>query len=470
MNNYSREEVFKSTLEYFNGDTFATDVWINKYSLKEVDNNTNEIIFHELNPNDMFKRIANEILRIEEKYKINKLTKEEILELIKDFKYIIPQGGSLSGIGNNYQTISLSNCFVIGSDLDSYGSIFQTDQEQVQLMKRRGGVGHDLSALRPKGTKVNNSALTSSGIVPFMDRYSNSTKEVAQDGRRGALMLSIDITHPQAEDFIDAKLTEGKITAANISVKLTDEFMNAVFSDKKFIQQFPVNSQNPKIKKEIDPKQIWKKIIYNAWKSAEPGVLFWDQIIRESVADCYNDFKTVSTNPCVVGDTLVLTNVGWVKIKNLSKYKNVKIITQDKTGKLYNSKLTWSGITTKLDSLFKINLSNGEFLLVNKSHKFYQSDFSEICVDNIKPNQQILGAGNFLLTITSIEKLNKNEDVYDLTAIPNYNFFSILNRSEYIIEDKIIINDNIEFNYFDIVNVENGQKFAYELNENDVIK
>ena len=292
---YTYSEAFASSLEYFGGDEQSANNWIDKYALKDSDGN-----LYEKNPNDMHKRLANEIHRIEKKY-ANSMSANEIFGLLKDFKYIVPQGGPMSGIGNDKQIVSLSNCFVIGNeDSDSYGGIFKTDQEQAQLMKRRGGVGHDLSYLRPKGSLVKNSALTSTGIVPFMERYSNTTREVAQDGRRGALMLSISVKHPDSEDFIDAKLTEGKITCANVSVKITDDFMQAVQNKKHFTQKYPIDSANPKFKKEIDPQHIWKKIIHNAWKSAEPGILFWDTIIRESIPDCYADlgYKTVSTNPC----------------------------------------------------------------------------------------------------------------------------------------------------------------------------
>lgn len=293
---FSDSEAFLASQEYFKGDDLAARVWINKYALKDSDGN-----LYELTPDDMHRRLAKEIYRIETKYD-NPLSEETIYELLKDFKYIVPQGGPMSGIGNNLQIVSLSNCFVIGHDkpTDSYGGILKIDQEQVQLMKRRGGVGHDLSHLRPKGSPVKNSALTSTGIVPFMERYSNTTREVAQDGRRGALMLSVSVKHPDCEDFIDVKLTQGKVTGANVSVKLTDEFMNALINKDKFIQQFPIDDRAPKYIKEVDPQKIWKKIIHNAWKSAEPGILFWDTIIRESVADCYADlgYKTVSTNPC----------------------------------------------------------------------------------------------------------------------------------------------------------------------------
>lgn len=293
---YTADEAFKESLIYFKGDDLAARVWVNKYALKDSYGS----IF-EKNPDDMHRRIAGEIARIEQRYP-NPLSENEIFELIKDFKYIIPQGSPMTGIGNPYQIASLSNCFVIGNegDSDSYGGIMKIDQEQVQLMKRRGGVGHDLSHIRPKGSPVKNSALTSTGIVPFMERFSNSTREVAQDGRRGALMLSVAIKHPDSEDFIDAKMEQGKVTGANVSVRIDDAFMQAVQSGKPYSQQYPVDSVNPLYKKEIDPAALWKKIVHNAWRSAEPGILFWDTIIRESVPDCYADlgYKTVSTNPC----------------------------------------------------------------------------------------------------------------------------------------------------------------------------
>lgn len=291
---YSRDEVLKKTLEYFNGDSLAANVWINKYALKDSNGN-----IYEETPNDMHRRIAKEIVRIEKNYP-NPMTEDEIFEVLKDFKYIVPQGGPMSGIGNIKQIVSLSNCFVIGNEHDSYGSIMLTDQEQVQLMKRRGGVGHDLSHLRPNQSPVKNSALTSTGLVSFMERYSNSTREVGQDGRRGALMLSCSIKHPDAERFMDAKMEEGKVTGANVSLRITDDFMKAVIDNKTYIQQFPIDSKKPTFKREVEAKPIFDKIIYNAWKSAEPGILFWDTIQRESVADCYSEFgfKTTSTNPC----------------------------------------------------------------------------------------------------------------------------------------------------------------------------
>jgi ribonucleoside-diphosphate reductase alpha chain len=293
---YSHEEAVEASIEYFGDDELAARVWANKYALKDSYGN-----LYEKTPDDMHRRLAREIHRVELKYK-NPLQEELIYSVLKDFKYIVPQGGPMTGIGNYFQIASLSNCFVIGNDgtSDSYGGIMKIDQEQVQLMKRRGGVGHDLSHIRPKGTPVLNSALTSTGVVPFMERYSNSTREVAQDGRRGALMLSISIKHPDSGKFIDAKMECGKVTGANVSVKLTDEFMKAVESKSMFRQQYPINSDNPKFVNDIDAVQLWSKIIHNAWKSAEPGVLFWDTIIRESVPDCYADlgYATVSTNPC----------------------------------------------------------------------------------------------------------------------------------------------------------------------------
>lgn len=293
---YTYDEAFEASLQYFKGDELAARVWVNKYAVKDSFGN----IF-EKSPEDMHWRIANEVARIEAKYK-NGLNAQQLYELLDHFKYIVPQGSPMTGIGNDFQVASLSNCFVIGIDgaADSYGAIIRIDEEQVQLMKRRGGVGHDLSHIRPKGSPVKNSALTSTGLVPFMERYSNSTREVAQDGRRGALMLSVSIKHPDSEAFIDAKMTEGKVTGANVSVKLDDAFMQAVVNGTPYKQQYPVDSDQPVFTKEIDASALWKKIVHNAWKSAEPGVLFWDTIIRESVPDCYADlgYRTVSTNPC----------------------------------------------------------------------------------------------------------------------------------------------------------------------------
>ena len=293
---YSYDEAFEASLQYFKGDELAARVWVNKYAVKDSFGN-----IYEKSPEDMHWRIANEVARIESKYQ-NGLDAQQLYELLDHFKYIVPQGSPMTGIGNDYQVASLSNCFVIGMEgaADSYGAIIRIDEEQVQLMKRRGGVGHDLSHIRPKGSPVKNSALTSTGLVPFMERYSNSTREVAQDGRRGALMLSVSIKHPDSEAFIDAKMTEGKVTGANVSVKLDDAFMQAAVDGTPYTQQYPIDAATPSTTKEIDASALWKKIVHNAWKSAEPGVLFWDTIIRESVPDCYADlgYRTVSTNPC----------------------------------------------------------------------------------------------------------------------------------------------------------------------------
>ena len=296
MDNKTYDEALRESREYFRGDELAASVWINKYAMKDSFGN-----LYETSPDQMHWRLANEFARIEQQYP-NPMTAAEIHELLRDFKYIIPQGGPMAGIGNNYQIASLSNCFVIGNkhEADSYGGIMKIDEEQVQLMKRRGGVGHDLSHIRPTGSPVLNSALTSTGVVPFMERYSNSTREVAQDGRRGALMLTISIKHPDAENFIDAKLEKGKVTGANVSVRIDDEFMRCALSGKPYVQKYPIDSDHPKFSKEIDASALWKKIIHNAWQSAEPGVLFWDTVIRESIPDCYADlgYKTISTNPC----------------------------------------------------------------------------------------------------------------------------------------------------------------------------
>ena len=296
QNTYTFDEAYKASLDYFTGDELAAKVWVNKYALKDAFGN-----IYEKSPADMHHRLAREIARIEKNYP-NPLTEAELFDLFDHFRYIIPQGSPMTGLGNEFQIASLSNCFVIGLDgsADSYGAIIRIDEEQVQLMKRRGGVGHDLSHIRPKGSPVKNSALTSTGLVPFMERYSNSTREVAQDGRRGALMLTVSIKHPDSESFIDAKMVEGKVTGANVSVKIDDEFMQAVVNETSYMQQYPINSADPSYVKQVDASALWKKIIHNAWKSAEPGVLFWDTILRESVPDTYADlgFRTVSTNPC----------------------------------------------------------------------------------------------------------------------------------------------------------------------------
>ena len=360
-NTYSYQEAYEASLEYFNGDELAARVWVNKYALKDSKGN-----IYEKTPTDMHRRLAKEIARIENKYP-NPLSESTLFDLFDHFKYIVPQGGPMTGIGNPYQIQSLSNCLLVGleGEPDSYGGIMKIDEEQIQIMKRRGGVGHDLSHLRPANASVSNAALTSSGVVSFMERYSNSTREVGQGGRRGALMLSLSINHPDAEAFIDAKMTEGKITGANVSVKIDDAFMDAVSKDEVYVQKFPIYSDNPSVKKEIKARDLWKKIVHNAWKSAEPGVLFWDTVIRESVADCYADlgFKTVSTNPCVTGDTTLLTRKGYVHISDLVG-KEIEI---------WNG-YEWSTVTPFKTSdnakVYLVKFSDGYELKCTEYHKF----------------------------------------------------------------------------------------------------
>lgn len=461
MIKYERKDVLKKSSEYFHGDDLASTVWINKYSLKDSDGN-----IYEKDPDDMHMRIATELSRIEDKYP-NPIPKNKIFELIKDFKYIVPQGSPMAGIGNNLQTVSLSNCFVVGNEADSYGGIMLTDQEQAQLMKRRGGVGHDLSHIRPKGSPVKNSALTSTGVVPFMERFSNTTREVAQDGRRGALMLTISVNHPDAENFIDAKMEAGKVTGANISVKLTDEFMNAANNDEIFIQRYPISLDPAKDKdldlekmqldtiyktatgtyRKINAKKLWGKIIHNAWKSAEPGLMFWDTLEREAIPDLYAEhgFKTVSTNPCVVPETLVYTNKGWAQIQNLKKYQkkwnDLKIITRNKEKQVTESELKDVFITKKNADLIKVVFNNYEYLEVTPDHKFYKEDFSEIEVNKLNSGDKVQG-GKGLIEIKEIIKIEKKSDVWDLTAEPNFNFFSLLDHPETIGDETMDIVNN----------------------------
>ncbi len=367
---YTREEVFSETLKYFKGDELATNVWINKYALKDSNGN----IF-EITPNDMHHRLAKELARIEQKYDNGK-SETEIFNILKDFKYIIPQGGPMSGIGNDKQIVSLSNCFVIGYNYDSYGSIMKTDEQQVQLMKRRGGVGHDLSHIRPLGYEVKNSALTSTGLVSFMERYSNSTREVGQDGRRGALMLSCDVRHPNSEDFMNAKMVDGKVTGANISLKLNDDFMKSVIDDKTFRQMFPIGSKIPTTTIEKDAKSFFNKIVHNAWKSAEPGILFWDTVIKESVSDCYQDegFKTVSTNPCLIGETLIKTIKGDLEIKEIvdrfEKGENFNVYTYNEKTKEIEEKEIYNALLSKKNAnIIELVLENDKSISLTPDHK-----------------------------------------------------------------------------------------------------
>jgi len=388
---YTRDQAISASINYFKGDTLAADVWVNKYALKDSAGN-----IYELTPDDMHIRIAKEISRVEDNY-ANPMSYELILSLIKDFKYIIPQGSPMSGIGNDFQTVSLSNCFVIGESgpSDSYGAILKLDQEQVQLMKRRGGVGQTLESIRPKGSKVNNSALTSTGVVPFMERYSNSTREVAQDGRRGALMLSMSIKHPDSESFIDAKLDGTKVTGANVSIKAHDDFMKAVIGDGKYTQQWPVDAINPSVTKEVDAHRIWNKIITNNWKSAEPGVLFWDQIIRESLPDRYADlgYKTVSTNPCITGDTLIAVADGRnaVSISQLtSEGKDIPVYsTNTETGKIEIKYGRNPRKTGNNKEVWKLTLDDGSELKATPDHMILKRDLTYVKLKDLKSGDSI---------------------------------------------------------------------------------
>lgn len=458
---YNREEVEKAALEYFNGDTLSKDVWINKYSLKDAFDN-----IYELSPVDMHKRIASELYRMEIKYP-NPISEEKIFDLIKDFKYIVPAGGPMSGIGNDLQIVSLSNCFVVGNEYDSYGGIARTDEEQVQLMKRRGGVGHDLSHIRPKGTPVKNSALTSTGVVPFMERYSNSTREVAQDGRRGALMLSISIKHPDSEDFIDAKLEKGKITGANVSVKITDEFMQCVVNNTPFIQQYPIDSANPKIRKEVDARKIWKKIVHNAWKSAEPGILYWDTIIKESVPDMYQNegFKTVSTNPCLVGDTLISVADGrnFVSIKQLAEEgKDVSVYTLDDNGKLVIRTMRNPRITGFNEQIYKLTIEGGHTMRITGNHKFRLKDGSYKQTKDL-----IYGDSLHIMTKWENPIRKEHKSKKDYMWLSNGDFKSVISEHRFIYEQinniKLITGEEVihhcNYNTLDN-NIENLKKMT----------
>ncbi len=428
---YSHEEVLQATTEYFKGDELAATVWMNKYALKGSDGK----IF-ELSPDDMHWRMAGEIARIEQGYP-NSLSKEELFEAFKDFRYIIPQGGPMTGIGNELQIGSLSNCFVIGPEgsCDSYGAVMKTDEEQVQLMKRRGGVGHDLSHIRPKGSPVKNSALTSTGVVPFMERFSNSTREVAQDGRRGALMLSISIEHPDAESFIDAKLDGTKITGANVSVRIGDDFMKAVQYNASYTQRYPVNSESAADTREIESKKLWDKIVHNAWKSAEPGILFWDTIIKESIPDCYADlgFKTVSTNPC--GEIplcpydscrlLAINLYSFVENPftesakfNFEKLKKYTRLAQRIADDIIDLELE------KIDAILNKIISDPESLDIKRTEIDLWTKIREKCVNGRRTGTGITGEGDMLaalgLTYGSEDSLDFCEEVHKCMAIEAY--------------------------------------------------
>lgn len=373
-NTYTYEEVYNSSLEYFNNDELAANVFVGKYALK---NNNGE--FLELNPSDTHRRLSKEFSRIEKNKFKNPLSEEEIFNLFDKFKFIVPQGSPMFGIGNDEQIISLSNCFVLETPEDSYGSIMKIDEQLVQMSKRRGGVGFDISKIRPKDMPIKNAARTSTGIVSFMERYSNSIREVGQSGRRGALILTIDISHPDIEDFITIKNDLTKVTGANISVRIDDDFMNAVENDEDFELKFPVDSETPQIIKIIKAKKLWEKIVKNAWNMAEPGILFWDTIINNSIPDSYikEGFKTVSTNPCITGDTLINTTDGKIRIDELTEmYKNKieipKIISYNiKTKQIEEDTLINAFLTEKNAKIIEIELENGETLKLTPEHKVF---------------------------------------------------------------------------------------------------
>ena len=436
---YQKSEIQKATLDYFNGDDLARDVWIKKYCLKD------ENEYYELTPDDMHRRIAQELARIEAIYP-NPLSEEEIYSTIKDFKRIIPQGSPMSGIGNNFQVVSLGNCFVIGNDGDSYGGIINIDEEEAQLMKRRGGVGHDLSKIRPRQTPVKNSAITSTGVVPFMERYSNTTREVAQDGRRDALMLSISINHPDAESFIDAKLVQGKVTGANISIKITDEFMDAVIKDYDFWQTFPIDLKiplgeiyddivvNAKIDelvhlpdvgylKKVDARKLWKKIIHNAWQSAEPGVLFWDKIINESIPSSYGkDWVETSTNPCFPSSEYLLTENGYVKFGDLLKTRKKNVVICD-------NRISYVDDGEEKAENWKID--NNAFGVVkrNASHVFLTQKNAEIIEITTSKGFKLKCTPDHLIATTTgmVEAIDLTPEHDILIAIPNIDNGSIVN-------------------------------------------
>ena len=451
MEKYSKEDVFNETLKYFSGDTMATDVWINKYCLKDNEGN-----LYEKNPEDMHKRLANEFYRIEKKY-ANPMTYDEILNLFKNFKYVIPGGSPMAGIGNPFSITSLSNCFVKGAEdnADSYGSICYVDECMVQMSKRRGGVGHDMSHIRPNGAKVTNAALTSTGVVPFMERYSNTIREVGQGGRRGALLLSINIKHPDAEDFIDAKMDTAKVTGANISVAITDDFMNKAIKNEKFIQCFPINYEfsNEEEKyildnfelnkiveykhnvyvKVVDAKALYDKLIYNNWKSAEPGILFIDTIHRNGIADAYPKFKTISTNPCVTGDTIVTTDKGNIRIDELiNRFNNGESFSilsyNEKNKELSFSLMTYGYKTRSNAEIVEIECSNGKKIKLTPDHMVYTTEKGWVNASDIDNKYTLITisedeTNSISTTHCVVNSVKYLSDVYDISVDINHNFF-----------------------------------------------
>lgn len=467
--NFKRDEAYEASLKYFKGDSLAADVFVNKYALKEtMDGDT---VYHELTPDDMHRRLARELHRIENKYE-NPLSENFIFDLIKDFRYIIPQGSPMSGIGNDKQVVSLSNCFVIGNTSDSYGSIMKVDEEQIQLMKRRGGVGHDLSHIRPAGMPVKNSALTSTGLVPFMSRYSNSTNEVAQGGRRGALMLTCSIKHPDSEQFIDAKLEQGKVTGANISIKVTDEFMKAAMNAQMFDQIYPINSKNPIVTKQVDAQRLWKKVIHNAWKSAEPGILFWDTVMKESVPDCYADqgFTTVSTNPCIVGDTLIAVADGRnaVSIKQLvDEGKDVPVYSTNNNGKIEIKMGRNPRLTGVKKEVWKLKLDDNSEFIATPDHKIYMKNNTYKELKDLLPDESISSFYSFnsnkgyrQIAQTGDRMIGgrfRNRRQYRLI----YEFFNGINTDykSFAIHHKDFINTNDNIDNLELMNREEHHRF-----------
>jgi ribonucleoside-diphosphate reductase alpha chain len=389
---YTEAQLKENTLKYFNNDELATDVWVKKYALQDNDGN-----YLELTPDDMHHRLAREFARIESKYP-NPISEEEIYELFKNFKYIVPQGSPMEGIGNDYRIQSLSNCFVIDSPADSYGGIMKTDQEQAQIMKRRGGVGFDISPIRPKGCKTSNAAKTTDGISIFMERFSNTTREVAQNGRRGALLESILISHPEIETFIDIKKDLKKVTGANISIRITDDFMKALKNNEKYILKWPVDSNDPKITKEVDAQKIWNKIIDAVWTSAEPGVLFWDTIKKYTPSDIYKDygFSSLCVNPCLSGDTNVTTDKGNITIKELSEnfdyFKdNVKILSYNEKHKdLEYKELDDAFLTKRNANIIEIELEDNTKIKLTPDHKVYTKNRKWIKASMLTPEDILL--------------------------------------------------------------------------------
>ena len=480
MEKYNQDEVYNASLEYFDGDDLAANVFVSKYALRNDEGN-----FLEKTPTDTHRRLAREFARVQKvKYEnndtISPLSEDEIFSYFDKFKYIIPQGSVMFGVGNNYQLTSSANCFVLSTPDDSYGSIMKTDEELVQLSKRRGGVGIDMKNIRPTGAKTNNASQTSTGIIPFMDRFSNSIREVGQEGRRGALMITFPIDHFSIYEFINAKKDLTKVTGANISVRISNKFMEAVQSDSEFEICFPVDYKEKNIKpthsKMIKARHLWNEIVKTAHTSAEPGVLFWDNMLDYSPANSYDEFRSESTNPCVVGETLVLTNIGWIQIQNLDKnkekYNDLKIITRNDENKLHESELEKVWITNPESEIYRVYYVNEqigleEYLDVSPDHKFYTKYFEERIITKIEKGEKLISGFNEI-TVLKVKKLSTNKEVWDLTANPNYNFYSVLNRDELIINKTECNVEGKDYYFYSILEDEGKTFFAYEYNDQPV--